>query len=238
MIKAVTFDLWNTILCDTHYSNYRIDLLTEILEDKLSPRDKDAVKNAYFSALNLSSQVWQEEQRYIPTQKLTQFMLSDLNVSLPTESKQIITQRFQEAALRDPPPLIDHAENVLVTLSKSYRLGLISNSGITPGRILRRVLKKYAVLQYFTNTVFSNEVGYHKPHPSIFQRALENLQVKAGQVIHIGDLLESDITGAKAIGMKAVWFNKHGKKRPEVLQFPPDHEINALSQLLTILDTP
>lgn len=236
MIKAVTFDLWNTILCDRHYSNYRIDVLAEVLEDKVSPRDKTAVKNAYFCALKLSSQAWQEEQRYISTQKLTEFMLRNLNVSLPTESKRMIIQRFQEAALRDPPALMRHAERVLVTLFKSYTIGLISNSGITPGRILRRVLKNHAVLQYFMATVFSDEVGYHKPHPSIFRTALRNLEVKPEEVIHIGDLLESDVAGAKAMGIKTVWFNIHGKKRPGVQKFSPDYEIRALPQLLRILD--
>lgn len=238
MIKVVTFDLWNTILCDKHYSDYRINILRELLEDEDFPKEKDTVRAAYFSALDLSNKAWKEEQRHIPAARLIGFMLRSLNVNLPTESKQIVVQRFEEVALKDPPPLMEHAKMVLETLSKSYRLGLICNSGITPGRILRRVLKNHAVLQYFNDTVFSDEVGYHKPHPSIFRTALTKLQVKADEAIHIRDLLESDVAGAKAIGMKAVWFNIYQKKISKAeLGFLPDYQIKTLTQLLTILDT-
>jgi FMN phosphatase YigB (HAD superfamily) len=54
--------------------------------------------------------------------------------------------------------------------------------------------------------------------------------------LHVGDLFEADVIGAKAIGMKAVWFNVVARSYQKTgTKFVPDYEIQALSQLLEII---
>lgn len=239
MIRAVTFDLWNTLLCNRDYGESRIDILRRILEKEGFSRDRDAVKDAYLSTLEFSTNMWREERRYVPVRELIRLILGDLRVVMPVASECLIVRRFEETIFEDPPPLMEHAETVLESLHTDYRIGLISNSGMTPGRILRDVLDSHGVLLYFSCTIFSDEVGYHKPHPLIFMRAIENLQVKAEEVIHVGDILESDIVGAKAVGMEAAWFGLHGVEHSrEAAEFLPGYRIETLSQLLEILEVP
>ena len=53
-----------------------------------------------------------------------------------------------------------------------YRLAVICNTGMVGGRVLREVLKRHGLFDFFDVTVFSNEFGVSKPHPSIFQHTL------------------------------------------------------------------
>ena len=79
------------------------------------------------------------------------------------------------------------------------------------------------------------EVGQSKD-PMIFKRALKELDVKASDTIHVGDLPESDIVGAKEMGMKTAWFNKKEKKWQDLkMGFSTDYEIRTLLELVDIL---
>jgi len=122
---------------------------------------------------------------------------------------------------------------VLKKLDKQYKIGLISNSGITPGRILRKVLDKLEVLRYLDCTVFSDEMGYTKPHQLIFREAIKILQSNPHETAHIGDLLQTDVAGAKSFGMKTVWLNRAGEVNKSDIK--PDYEVRRLSQIIEIL---
>jgi FMN phosphatase YigB (HAD superfamily) len=89
-------------------------------------------------------------------------------------------------------------------LAQWYRLGIISDSGLSVGHTLRQFLKRDGLLECFTCTTFSDEVGVSKPHPRIFQFTLDRLSAQPHEAVHVGDLTHSDIAGAKAIGMFAV----------------------------------
>ncbi len=237
MVDAVTFDLWNTLLCDRHYGDYRINLLTRILRNEGFSRDRQVARAAYSSMIDYFNEAWRRERRHVPAEDLTEFVLGRLEVHLPNDLKSALVKGFEEAIFHDPPPLMKYAEEVLKSVHRRHRIGLISNSGVTPGRILRRVLRDHRVLQYFSCTVFSDEVGYHKPHPAIFRRAVEELQVEVSEVMHVGDLVEVDVAGAKAIGMKAVWFNNTERQyQIDEMEFTPDYEIVTLSQVMEILE--
>jgi putative hydrolase of the HAD superfamily len=236
MIKAVTFDLWNTLLCEKFYSDYRINLLVHALNEEGFPQDRHRVEVEYSSTIDFFYEVWMKERRHIPAAKLMEFILNRLDVHLPAEIKNRLVKSFEEAILHDPPPLVRDARKVLESIHGLYIVGLISNSGVTPGRVLRQVLNDQKILQYFSCTLFSDEVGYHKPHPTIFRKAIKELNVKANDTIHVGDLLEPDVAGAKAVGMKAVWFNATERNyQTDEIELTPDHEIKTLSQLLGIL---
>ncbi len=60
---------------------------------------------------------------------------------------------------------------------------------------------------------------------------MKGLGVNAGEAMHIGDLLRTDIAGAKAAGMKAVWVRV---REPDAEGVTPDYTIKRLSEVLTI----
>ena len=82
--------------------------------------------------------------------------------------------------------------------------------------------------------MISGEVGLAKPDSRIFEVALEALAVERDAVWHVGDSLASDVTGARATGLTAVWLNRGGLSRAEN-EPEPDIEIRSLSDLVPLL---
>ncbi|OLD36883.1 MAG: hypothetical protein AUI57_13010 [Candidatus Rokubacteria bacterium 13_1_40CM_2_68_8] len=79
----------------------------------------------------------------------------------------------------------------------------------------------------------SETVRAYKPHPLVFQRALERLGVQPHEVLHVGDSDVDDVKGAKAAGLRVAWVNRDGRpRRPDVPQ--PDFEIPDLTELPTL----
>ena len=79
----------------------------------------------------------------------------------------------------------------------------------TPGWLLRRDLEQMGIAQRIDVAVFSSEVGFRKPHPEIFVRALTALGVAPERTLFVGDRLYEDARGAGELGMttvQALWF--------------------------------
>jgi putative hydrolase of the HAD superfamily len=85
------------------------------------------------------------------------------------------------------------------------RLGLVSN-GI-------RDLRQFVVHHRLDvdAIVGSRAHGYVKPHPTIFQAALEHLGVDAADAVMVGDSLEEDVEGARALGMRAILIDREDR---------------------------
>jgi HAD superfamily hydrolase (TIGR01549 family) len=62
--------------------------------------------------------------------------------------------------------------------------------------------------------VTSEEVGQEKPSSAMFARALAKLNLRADQVLMVGDHYERDILGAVALGIRSFWLNRTGDHRP------------------------
>ena len=83
-------------------------------------------------------------------------------------------------------------------------LGVISDTGLTPGRILTTFMERDGVLDYFGALTFSDETGFPKPHPQMFLRTLARLGVPPREAAHVGDMPRTDVAGAQALGMLSV----------------------------------
>lgn len=82
-------------------------------------------------------------------------------------------------------------------------------------------------------TLISETVRAYKPHPRMFQAALEQLGCKPHEVLHVGDSDVDDVKGAKAAGLQVAWVNRHHRpRRADVPQ--PDFEICDLTELWRI----
>lgn len=92
--------------------------------------------------------------------------------------------------------------------SRGLRLGLVSNA-FTPGRFLIPQLEERGIAAEVDVAVFSSDHGKRKPHAAIFEAALAELDTSPERAVFVGDRLEKDIAGAKAVGMttvQATWF--------------------------------
>jgi HAD superfamily hydrolase (TIGR01509 family) len=91
---------------------------------------------------------------------------------------------------------------------RGLKLGLVSNA-FDPPALLHRDLEQLGIAARVDVALFSSEVGWRKPHPAIFEQALEALGVRSDRALFVGDSLAADIGGAAAVGMhtcQAVWF--------------------------------
>jgi len=79
--------------------------------------------------------------------------------------------------------------------------------------------------------VISEEAGVTKPDPRIFRLALDTLGCDAAQTVMIGDAWGTDIEGARAAGIRPVWFNRFGVASPD----PGVTEICALRPAAVVL---
>jgi putative hydrolase of the HAD superfamily len=111
-------------------------------------------------------------------------------------------QRFERAdawrVYADVPESLD------TLLASGYRLGIVSNWD----ERLPRLLDNLDLASRFEVVVRSSEVGLAKPHPAIFQRALDALGLVAEEALHVGDQRLEDLEGARGAGLQALLLHR------------------------------
>ncbi|MGD8979077.1 MAG: HAD family hydrolase [candidate division WOR-3 bacterium] len=234
MLRAITFDLWTTIIEPIDYQGPRIEYVRCLLKRRGYSFKTKALQSAYSYSLERFCSVWQDEHRHMPSAQRLGFMIDRVGVELSREDLADVVKYFEETVLHDPPPLVAGAKLVLDSLYGLYELGLICDSGMSPGRVMREVLARLDLLSYFSATVFSDELGCTKPDVRMFKCALDQLGVVAQDAVHVGDLLNTDVAGAKAAGMKTVWLD-WGRGQSGEASVAPDYRITRLADLLQIV---
>ena len=97
----------------------------------------------------------------------------------------------------------------------------------------RRDWTELAMADLFDAYVTSNGTGFAKPHPRIFERALQLLDAAPEEAAMVGDQLSRDIAGAKALGIRTIWKRPAGHRGP--VEPRPDVTITSLAELEPIL---
>jgi FMN hydrolase / 5-amino-6-(5-phospho-D-ribitylamino)uracil phosphatase len=207
MLKAITFDFWNTLYKAAPYAaGLRRKFMFEVFARNHIDVSVEQVNAAEDVSRREWNRAWREEYRTPPAADWVRWMLDELLLQLPPADFNALSDYFDRSLLdADPgPTLIDGAADTVRRLAQRYKLGVISDSGLSVGNTLREFLKRDGILECFTCTTFSDEVGVSKPHARVFQLTLDRLGVPPHEAVHVGDLTHSDIAGAKAIGMYAV----------------------------------
>lgn len=207
MIAAITFDFWNTLYTAASYAHpLRRRFLFELFakhQIDVAPEQVDAAENVARHAWN---RAWREEYRTPGAAEWVRVMLAELLIELPPADFDALATYYDRALLdaNPGPTLIDGAAETIRRLAGRYRLGVISDSGLSTGKTLREFLIRDNLIDCFIHLSFSDEVGVSKPHPRIFHVTLDRLGAPPHAAVHIGDLIHSDIAGAKGAGMRAV----------------------------------
>ncbi len=121
--------------------------------------------------------------------------------------------------------LLDDAAQVIETLARSYRLGVVSN--YPHGPVVAASLERFGLRKHFQTIVVSSDTGWMKPHAECYQPALAALPAPAGKTLMVGDDLRNDVKGAKALGLYTAWI------APNATTVDPDVDIHlkSLSEL-------
>ncbi|RLC58695.1 MAG: HAD family hydrolase [Chloroflexota bacterium] len=207
MLRAVTFDFWGTLYQDAHARDERLRLLEKALARHSQPRPWADLEAAYRHAWSVWERIWREERRSMPIERWLREVLTFLEANLPEDAAAGLHRDLEEIFLHgNMPRPVPGVTDVLPRLSRRYRLGLISDVGLTPGRVLREIIRRDGLLPCFRVLTFSDETGATKPLPTQFLRTLDILEVQPEEAAHIGDLPETDLTGARGVGMRAILF--------------------------------
>jgi putative hydrolase of the HAD superfamily len=125
-----------------------------------------------------------------------------------------------------------HYGPLLRRLARRFTLAVVSNFDYTPTAI--GILESAGILDVFATVIVSDEVGWRKPRPDIFRRALAATARDASRTLFVGDRADIDIEGAHRVGMDAAWINPGRDPLPEGIS-PPEYEIRDLAELEDIL---
>jgi len=134
---------------------------------------------------------------------------------------------------REKKVQIPFARQIVETLHKSYRLGIITNGAPD---LQSEKIQNSGFERYFEHIIISGEVDIAKPNPLIFNIALEKFDICACETVMVGDSISKDIVGAISVGIQPIFFNPNGK------DVPPDmtnsvESISCLLQLPELLES-
>lgn len=124
---------------------------------------------------------------------------------------------------------VSGAEEILEYLKPKYKIVILSN-GFT--ELQYKKIDATGLGGYFDKVILSDTVGVNKPHPDIFDFALNETGSKRDEVIMIGDNLQTDITGAYNSRIDQIWFNPENVQ-PKDIQ--PTYIVNRLLEIKNIL---
>src|SRR5262245_45403808 len=201
-MKLVTFDFWNTLLLDRDESirnSKRISFAQERLQKFRPSINADQIQNAFQVASEFFNRQWYE-LKACTMDVHSRRMLEHLDLQVPENVRTELVEYFETILLEHPPLLVQNAAQSVKFASSRFQIGIISDAGYSPGRTLRKLLELHEIHNDFASFSFSNETGFLKPSPECFWRVLNELKVEPKDAVHIGDLEETDIIGAKRLG--------------------------------------
>jgi len=229
MLKAVTFDFWGTLVDVSHaLTDERIAYLAACL-----PHSRRKVAEAYRDA-------WIEFMRQsaqglgLGTSTVLANVLDNLSATLSPQQAAAVLRYWQEVLIEYPPPFLPCVSDVMQDLcQRGLRIALISDTGFTPGSVLRRVLGAEGIRHCFDWLTFSNEIGVTKRRPYAFTSTLRALGVSPSEALHVGDRLTTDMDGAKGVGMyTALITESSGGEANENVDFVLEHMADLPTMLV------
>ncbi|MGA9239940.1 YjjG family noncanonical pyrimidine nucleotidase [Robiginitalea sp.] len=128
-------------------------------------------------------------------------------MELPVSDRQInfLSEAYIEN-LSSHTHLLPNCMEILEYLHKGYKMHIITNGF---EEVQTRKLQNSGIAHYFRTVVNSDRAGVKKPDPRIFTMAIEAAGIQPESGVMIGDSLEADIKGARAVGLQALHFNVH-----------------------------
>ena len=241
MIDTVTFDLWNTLvsnwpLDNQRYGRIRVERINSILEQNGQKLKFDHLFQAYDKGFEKCKEIWRQNLDLSTEEQLKimfDLMKNDGLKNIPTDLMAELVEAFVSPILDEPPPVIDGAKETLHQIKKeNYKVGLICNTGRTPGKTIRILLEQVGMINYFDVTTFSNEFRIRKPDPRIFLHTLAQLKSQPKYSLHVGDILELDVLGSKNADMLSVHFSPDHIPYKDIV---PDFTIRHLTELKEVL---
>lgn len=228
MYKIVLLDLDNTILDFSQAEAYAF-LVT------LNEYGIEYNVALFAKYLQLNEYYWQQSE--LGKMSVEEVCVKRFVDLLAIQYPQIDYVKLNEDYLQhlgDKVFFIEHSLDMLVYLrSKGYKLYIVSNGVVS---VQEKRMNICNLLDYVDGSVYSGEIGYHKPTPQFFECALKKFgleNINKPEIVLIGDSLTSDIQGANNFGIDCIWYN--AKHKPNNKGVRVTYEIDNLFDVINIL---
>jgi putative hydrolase of the HAD superfamily len=231
--KAVIFDYIGTLVnCRGYSMADSEDNLYRALAAEGFRIEKESFLEAYNCAHKKYRVIRYEQFREVTNAVWVAEALGNLGFEVSADDPRIkagLDVFFQDFI--DTLELREGADTLLAEVAKNYRLGLLSN--FTYGPIIRKSLKKIGIEQHFHAAIVSEEIGWRKPSPVIFQDMLQRLGVSASEAVFIGDSPLEDIKGALTMGIRSVFIPSQFNSVKDLAKskLAPHHSVHDLQAL-------
>jgi HAD superfamily hydrolase (TIGR01549 family) len=180
-----------------------------------------------------STQVLQRPTTAFVAEALARIGLTPAPDVLLAFTDAILETSVHTAKVEPPEPGMKEALAELK--QRGLRLACVSNA-FMGAAVLDAIMAERGLGPYLELTVSSCELGYRKPHPAIYQAALDKLGMAGEEVVFVGDRLDADVAGPAALGMRGVLTHQYRQEDPAVASVKPDAVIKHLSELVPYID--
>jgi FMN phosphatase YigB (HAD superfamily) len=231
-IRAITFDFWGTLFRDANLEqrhHARVVALSEI-----AGVDHTAADAALQVAYKEFFRTHVEEKRTLDHHDGARLTAAHLKATLSPIAAKELAHRYASAIIEHPAYPIDGALEAVRAAAARFPIGVISDSGISPGSALTVLLENHGFRPHFKVLTFSDEVGVSKPQAPMFEITAAALGVLPSEILHIGDLEPTDIAGIQAMGGTAALIAATNDKYYETTK--AEHRFRTWIEFITLLD--
>ena len=205
-LKAVTFDFWSTLVdgnITPERTAARLARLHAAIVGAGHACTADELKTGFERAFERITSEARDTLRDVGPPGRWAVLALELGIPEGLIPYEVVEHAYEDITLEPLPDPMPHVHVAVEAMKAAgYQLAVICNTGMAGGRVLREVLRRHGLLHFFEVTVFSNEFGIAKPHPSIFEHTLSALGgIAPSQALHVGDLEELDVEGARRAGV-------------------------------------
>lgn len=227
---TIFFDLDDTLI-DTALNSKQV--LEEVYTDYTINKFYPTFDDFYTKYQRINLHLWdQYEQNLISKEELKkgrfQQALSEFT-TISTEQSLEMNSDFM-GRVSNKKNIIEGVEAILEYLKPKYHLYIISNGFL---EVQDKKIKNAGLDSYFKDVFLSDHVGKNKPHPLLFNHALKKAGTTSEDCIMIGDNINTDIIGAKNLGIDQIWFNPQDTK--DINNIAPTYTVKVLNDIKAIL---
>jgi len=216
---AVTFDCWNTLLAEEDWPAahaIRVAELRAAAREAGREVPLEDAGRAFDAAWERHMRMWRQGEA-TGAREVALSGLAELGLREPHPALEHLVRAFEEASHSGRVAALAGARETLEALAAArIPCALVCDTGLTPGREVRRHLERLGLLAGLAAQSFSDEVGVPKPDPRAFRAALGPLGAPPERSLHVGDLRRTDVAGARGLGMWSVRIRDRHDDRSEL----------------------
>ncbi len=199
-MKAITFDFWGTLMtAGEGYAEQvvpkRYEILLAASDEASVPAGEAEVRDAWNQATGKFNDAWRSGI-FMPLEDRVAYAFKLLGLRYDPDLVARVARDLSEAGRDANVITLPGAQEAIPELARHYKLGIVSDTSVSGGEVLRGYLDHAGLLPYFSSFSFSNETGVVKPDRRAFAVALEDLETSPEQAMHVGDIPRTDIGGA------------------------------------------